>query len=280
MINYSFPGLVGRIDRIEAFESRYVIPRIVDIWVPPIYDVEPDTKFAVLYMHDGENLFNPANSKFSHMDWGIDETVTRLMQEKKIRPTIVVGMWSTEKRAIEYMPQKLIESRARNRLYSSMQDEVGGTPVSDLYLIYIVKEVKPYIDSCYRTLPDFPNTYVMGSSMGGLISLYAACEYPRIFAGAGCVSTAFPIARGITLGYMKQFLPKAGRQKFYFDYGTRTLDKNYEHYQNKADEIMAAHGYTPDVDWITRKFEGHKHSEVDWRKRVHIPLEFLLKFQD
>ena len=134
MINYSFPGLVGRIDRIEAFESRYVIPRIVDIWVPPIYDVEPDTKFAVLYMHDGENLFNPANSKFSHMDWGIDETVTRLMQEKKIRPTIVVGMWSTEKRAIEYMPQKLIESRARNRLYSSMQDEVGGTPVSDLYL--------------------------------------------------------------------------------------------------------------------------------------------------
>lgn len=275
--DFTFPGLVGRIERIDPFESKFVTPRRVEIWLPPQYDAQPGTKFAVLYMHDGENLFDSSTSKFSHMDWGIDETVTRLMEEQKIRPTIVVGMWSTEKRVIEYMPQKLKETKSRDKMYELMEKEFGSTPVADLYLKFMVQELKPYVDSHYRTLPDFDNTFVMGSSMGGLISLYAACEYPQVFCGAGCVSTAFPIARGIALGYMKQFLPKAGRLKFYFDFGTRTLDKNYERYQNKADEIMQAHGYTRDLDWITLKFEGHKHSEVDWRKRVHIPLEFLLK---
>ena len=277
MVEFTFPGLVGRIERLDPFRSQYVGPRIVDIWLPPNYAETPDQKYAVLYMHDGENLFDPSTSKYSHTDWGMDETVSRLMAEGKIKPTIVVGMWSTEKRVLEYMPQKLAEGKSRDRLITDLQRIAGGVPESDLYLRFIVDEVKPYVDKTYRTLPDRDNTYVMGSSMGGLISLYAVCEYPEIFGGAGCVSTHFPIGRGITLGYMKVNLPKPGHHRFYFDYGTKTVDKNYEHYQSKADEILMAHGYTRGVDWVTMRYEGHKHSEIDWRKRVNIPLEFLLR---
>jgi len=276
MTDFAFPGLVGTIHRHDPFPSRYVLPRKVDIWLPPDYDQKPDQRYAVLYMHDGENIFDSSTSKYSHMDWGIDETAARLMTENKIKPAIVVGMWSTERRVLEYMPQKLAEGKPRDRLYRELQDAAGGVPESDLYLRFIVEEVKPFVDKTYRTLPDRENTFVMGSSMGALISMYAVCEYPTVFGGAGCVSTHFPIGRGIALAYMKANLPKPGNHKFYFDYGTKTVDKNYEHYQAKADEILASHGFTRGVDWVTLRYDGHKHSEIDWRKRANVPLEFLL----
>ena len=113
--------------------------------------------------------------------------------------------------------------------------------------------------------------------MGGLISLYAISEYPNIFGGAGCVSTHFPLGEGVMLGYMKKFLPNPKTHKIYFDYGTETLDATYEPFQKKADAIMKKKGYKQDKNWITRKFEGEEHSEKSWRKRVNIPLEFLLR---
>jgi len=103
------------------------------------------------------------------------------------------------------------------------------------------------------------------------------CEYPQVIGGAGCVSTHFPIGRGITLQYMQGNLPDPRTHKFYFDYGTRTIDKAYEKYQLRADKMLSAEGYIQGNNWITRKFEGHEHSEKDWRKRVHVPLEFLLR---
>jgi predicted alpha/beta superfamily hydrolase len=133
------------------------------------------------------------------------------------------------------------------------------------------------VDSHFRTLTGPKDTAIMGSSMGGLISMYAMCEYPHIFSGAACVSTHFPIGHGIVLQYMKENLPDPECHKFYFDFGTKTVDKNYEPYQDRADILLSRAGYQQPLNWITRKFEGHVHSETDWRKRVHIPLEFLLK---
>jgi predicted alpha/beta superfamily hydrolase len=254
-----------------------VIPRIVDAWTPPQYEDNADQQFAVLYMHDGQNLFDPSTSKMSHADWGIDETITRLMNESKVRPTMVVGMWSTEKRMVEYMPQKLPRNFAFHEMVFLMEREVKGGLCSDNYLKFIVEEVKPYIDAQYRTLPDQQNTFVMGSSMGGLNSMYAMCEYPQVFSGVGCVSTHFPIGRGITLKYLQDHLPDPATHRFYFDHGTKTLDKNYESYQKRADKILLAHGYIAEENLMSRKFEGHIHSETDWRKRVNIPLEFLLR---
>jgi predicted alpha/beta superfamily hydrolase len=133
------------------------------------------------------------------------------------------------------------------------------------------------VDSHFRTLTGPKDTAIMGSSMGGLISMYAMCEYPQIFGVAACVSTHFPIGHGIVLQYMKENLPNPKDHKFYFDFGTKTMDKNYEPYQNRADILLSRAGYQQSNNWITRKFDGHVHSETDWRKRVHIPLEFLLK---
>ena len=277
MTPFTFTGLVGEIERLDPFTSKFVIPRIVDIWVPPQYEVNLDQKYSVIYMHDGQNLFDPSTSKFSHTDWGIDETVTRLMAESKIRPTIVVGMWSTVKRGLEYMPQKLPITLAYKELMAMFRKEGQGDICSDNYLRFIVEELKPYVDSHFRTLSDQCNTFIMGSSMGGLISMYALCEYPQVFCGAGCVSTHFPIGRGISIKYLQEHLPDPATHRFYFNFGTKTLDKNYEKYQVKVDKILLEGGFVPDQNWITRKFDGHIHSETDWRKRVHVPLEFLLK---
>jgi predicted alpha/beta superfamily hydrolase len=112
--------------------------------------------------------------------------------------------------------------------------------------------------------------------MGGLISLYALCEYPDVFGGAGCVSTHWPAGDGIVIDYMQTALPDPAAHRIYFDYGTETLDADYEPYQERADEVMQRAGYTEGANWITRKFPGADHSETAWRARVEISLRFLL----
>ena len=116
----------------------------------------------------------------------------------------------------------------------------------------------------------------MGSSMGGLMSLYAIGEYPDIFGGAGCLSTHYPLGSGVMLEYMKKYLPSPKNHKIYFDYGTKGLDAQYEPYQTKADELMRKKRYKQGKNWITRKFVSDDHSEKSWRKRVDIPLTFFL----
>jgi predicted alpha/beta superfamily hydrolase len=165
-------------------------------------------------------------------------------------------------RALELFPLQL----ARRR-----------TPLSDRYLKFLMWELKPFMDEHYRTLPDRENTFTMGSSMGGLISIYAVCEYPDRFAGAGCISTHWPAAGGIVVDYLAQALPEAGEHRIYFDHGTATVDALYEPYQEEVDQILIAKGYTHGEDWVTLKFEGAEHGERAWRERVHMPLEFLLE---
>ena len=128
--------------------------------------------------------------------------------------------------------------------------------------------------------------------MGALISLYAINEYPRLFGGAGMVSTHWPLmipAEGKTLSdkdfaavsgafetYLKQALPKPGRHRLYFDHGTETLDRHYAIYQARIDRLVAQTGYRTGIDVISRNFPGQKHNEISWASRVDIPLRFLL----
>lgn len=266
-------GVTGKLFRYEKFASKFVDARNVDVWLPD--DYSKNKKYAVLYMHDGQNLFNPKES-YIGIDWGVDETMSRLMEAGAIRDSIVVGVWNTPKRVIEYAPQKAFDMENRRNIKNSSL-AAPQKAESDDYLKFIVTELKPFIDKNYSTKTDRENTFIMGSSMGGLISLYAISEYPNVFGGAGCVSTHFPLGEGVMLGYMKKFLPNPKTHKIYFDYGTETLDSGYEPFQKKADAIMKKKGYKQDKNWITRKFEGEDHSEKSWRKRVNIPLEFLLK---
>ncbi len=267
-------GVTGRVEKHPSFPSRHVQARHVDVWLPPGYGDDPSRRYPVLYMHDGQNLFDPAQS-YRGMDWGVDDTMTRLIGEEKVRAAIVVGIWNTPLRLLEYMPAKAIPGEG-------IATGVGGARVrrqdvvSDAYLVFLVRELKPFIDRTYRTLPARDDTFVMGSSMGGLISAYAISEYPQVFGGAGCVSTHWPAGEGIVVDYLARHLPDPRTHQFYFDHGTETLDASYAPYQQRMDAAMRDAGYRPGPQWMTRSFEGAEHSEKSWRARLEIPLLFLL----
>ncbi|MEI6883514.1 MAG: alpha/beta hydrolase-fold protein [Bacteroidota bacterium] len=279
----------GKLVRIENFRSQYVEARVVDVWLPDGYT--PSKKYAVLYMHDGQMLFDTALT-WNHQEWGIDETVSALIKKRKIRPCIVVGVWNGGKlRHCEYFPEKAFESMSKEQqqsIYSVVRTDnqavFASKVISDLYLKFLVKEVKPYIDSAFSTLPDRSNTFIAGSSMGGLISMYAICEYPAVFGGAACLSTHWtgiytvqnnPLPDAL-LDYLEAHLPDPAFHKIYFDYGDKTLDSLYKPFQSDADAIMKTKGYSSS-NWMTRYFPGEDHSEKAWAKRLNIPLEFLMK---
>lgn len=205
------------------------------------------------------------------------------MQEGKIRNCIVVGIWNTSKRFTEYLPNKpfkLMPKQARDKLKAERSAE--QSILSDAYLKFVVKELKPYIDQHYPTLTNRTNTFIAGSSMGGLISLYALCEYPQVFGGAACISTHWPASlkentpdfRNAYLKYLKRHLPKPRNHKTYFDYGTETLDAWYEPHQKAVDAFLKQKGYFPNY-CLSKKFEGAAHNEASWQKRFDIPLLFF-----
>jgi len=278
----------GTVKRLENFSSKFVDPRNVDVWLPDGYS--DSKKYAVLYMHDGQALFD-STLMWNKQEWGVDETLCKLTAEKMIKDCIVVGIWNTAKRHPEYFPQKPFYSMSpadREKILAIGQDRnaplLGKGPISDDYLKFLVTELKPYVDSHFSTLKDRKNTFVAGSSMGGLISMYAICEYPGVFGGAACLSTHWP---GIFttkdnpipsafLQYLSAHLPSPRNHKIYFDYGSETLDAMYKPYQSQADSILRAKGYTEN-SWITREFPGADHSEKSWNKRFNIPVLYLLR---
>ena len=158
-----------------------------------------------------------------------------------------------------YFPQKPFESLTqiqRDTVTAQLQ-KAGRTkdifkPYSDLYLQFLVTEVKPFIDKTFSTKKDQKNTFVAGSSMGGLISMYAICEYPKVFGGAACLSTHWPGTfssdnnpiPNAFVAYLKKKLPNPKDHKIYFDYGDQTLDAMYKPLQEKVDVVMKAKGFT------------------------------------
>lgn len=263
-----FRGVTGTVQRIRL-SSALVAPRDIEVWLPENYDAEPERRYKVLYMHDGQNVFDPSQSKYSKWDWGVDEALTHLEID-----AIVVAVHSVDAtRNADYFPQKAItESENSLRHFGDDTGELNA----DNYLRFLTEIVKPYIDATYRTRTEPEHTSIMGSSMGGLISLYAISEYPKVFGAAGMVSPHFPLSDGALIDYFAQRLPDAATHRLYFDYGTQTLDHNYEAYQTRMDKVVQAAGYQRGQNWTTRKYEGHDHSERAWRNRVHVPLQFLL----
>jgi glycosidase/enterochelin esterase-like enzyme len=275
---------VGRreIVRHTSFGSNFVPPRHIDVWLPADYG-SSDKTYRVLYAHDGQNLFNPEWSYYTQTDWGIDETLQRLIDSGEVEDTIVVGIWNTPDRVAEYYPQPFLNTvgeEARLQLESMMMDG----PASDDYLRFIVKELKPFIDANYRTRTGRDDTVLMGSSLGGLISWYGLVAYPDVFSAAACVSTSWswtvvledPDSRDDFVRYLRDATPPAGESRFYFDFGTLEMPGLYEAYQGLVDDVFSARGYEPGRLWQSRRFEGANHNEQAWNARVHIPLKFLL----
>ena len=164
----------GKIERIENFRSEFVDQRNIDIWLPEGYSVK--NKYSVVYMHDGQMLFDSTQT-WNKKEWQTDEIFSKLIKEKKIEPCIVVGIWNTPNRITEYFPNKIFQN-IEPELQKTISDKYGnGKPANgDNYLKFIVSELKPYIDSHYSTQTDMEHTFMIGSSMGGLISVYAISE--------------------------------------------------------------------------------------------------------
>ena len=279
----------GTIRRISQFSSRYVAARQVDVWLPPGYT--PKKRYPVLYMHDGQMLFDSSHT-WNHQEWGVDEMITQLIRNRRIRPVIVVGIWNSGSgRHADYMPQKPIESlpdSVQERLYNAGRSNGAGVfngqkVQADQYLLFLTTELKPFIDRNFSTLREPAHTFIAGSSMGGLISLYALCEYPKIFGGAACLSTHWPGIFTMEMNpipdaifeYLSNKLPDPATHRIYMDYGDQTLDAMYPPLQLRANELFRKRGYSEN-NWITRFFPGEDHSERAWAKRLDLPLEFLL----
>lgn len=279
----------GSINRHSDIRSKYLQSRNIDVWLPEGYNKKK--RYAVLYMHDGQMLYD-ASHTWNQQEWKVDETISKLLNEDKIKDVIVVGIWNNNQfRHAEYFPEAVynkIKNQATenidNHLYAKVLGLFQEKINSDNYLKFIVKELKPFIDKKYSTYTDASHTFMAGSSMGGLISMYALCEYPEVFGGVACLSTHWPgvlvseedvVAREI-LNYLEENIPATGYHKIYMDIGTMTLDSVYEPYQSKVDQLMVKKGFTTGKWWVSEIFEGADHSEKSWAARLDSPLLFLL----
>lgn len=286
---HEIPEVVaGKIERIQDFTSKYITPRNIDIWLPDDYNNLK--RYPVVYMHDGQMLFD-SGITWNHQSWNIDDIISDPSFSKKIKKFIIVGIWNDGKtRHSDYFPQKPFESLSKYQrdTISKKLTEIGKSdhlffPNSDNYLKFIVRELKPFIEKKFSVCSDRENTFIGGSSMGGMISIYAICEYPKIFGGAFCMSTHWPGTFYTEnnpypesfLKYLDKKLPDPEKHKIYFDCGDQTLDALYPPIQKKIDDLMVSNSFTKN-NWITRYFPGENHSEIAWNKRLHIPLEFLL----
>jgi len=260
------------------FKSEYIASRNVEVWLPAGYP-QKDVDYQVLYMHDGQNVLNKETAYYQ-LSWEMDEKMDSLLSINAIQPTIVVTAWNIpERRFNEYMPQMPAEATKSAFTKAQLKKSTGYDQLfSDNYLKFMTQELKPFIDQNFQTSTKAEDTFIMGSSMGGLISMYAMMEYPEIYGGAGCLSTHWPVPLlgEALIQEIPEHIPDGSNHKIYFDYGTLTLDKDYEPYQKRVDQLFLEKGYN-ETNFMSLKFEGHKHTPVYWNRRVAPALVFLLK---
>lgn len=276
----------GSLYRVDKFPSEYITPRPVDVWLPSNYS--EDKTYAVLYMHDGQMLFD-STTTWNKQEWKVDEWASKLMSQKKTRDFVVVAIHNIpDIRWQDLFPQKAfdyINKATQGSLITLAQKNNFDVKFNgDNYLKFIIEELKPIIDLTYSVYTNQEHTFVAGSSMGGLMSMYAISEYPDVFGGAACISTHWvgvmpmpnnPYPEAI-FNYMEDHLPSPANHKLYFDYGNKTLDQYYPQYAPRVDDILKQKGYT-EMNSMNLFFEGTDHSENSWNQRLDQPLTFLLK---
>jgi len=272
---------VGRVERLASFPSKFVDARHVDVWLPAGYTASK--RYAVLYVHDGQMLYD-AGTTWNKQAWNVQDTVQRLINEGRIPDTLIVGVWNNGKyRHSEYFPQKYLPGMPEALRDKLVKEGLQNKPQSDNYLRFLVDELKPAIDAKYATRPEAASTFLMGSSMGGLISVYAMNEYPQVFGGAAGLSThwiggykpnaAIPLA---AFNYLRANLADPATHRLYQDHGTTELDALYAPYQVLVNDIARERGYEDGKSLETRVFEGTGHNEKAWADRLAIPLLFLM----
>jgi predicted alpha/beta superfamily hydrolase len=259
--------LTGDIRAHKTFNSKILNnDRDVLVYLPPGYDATKSRRYSVLYLHDGQNLFDGATSFIPGQEWRVDETAQKLIVAEKIEPLIIVGIYNAGKDRInEYTP-------AEDAKY-----KMGGE--ADLYGRMLVEELKPFIDTHYRTKRDAKHTGLGGSSLGGLVSIYLALKYPAVFGRAAVVSPSVWFANKQIVHYVDA-LRKKPTVRIWMDIGTKEGGTTEEAQQtvNGArllKETLIKKGWRPGRDLNYFEAEGAEHNERAWAGRVEGILAYL-----
>lgn len=278
---------IGRIDRHYFHSAQLADTIAVDVWTPPGY-ADGNDRHPIIYMHDGQNLFD-ASTTWNHQSWNVDSIAGSLIADGVIEAPIVVGIHSDpSSRIATLMPSKGVA--AIDMGSGEFAQLLQGHPLQgDEYVDFMTSTLKPAIDSLYRTRPERASTFVAGSSMGGLMSIYALCERPDIFGNAICLSTHWSgtpeVSREFADGLLKYIdsrIPSVAEAaamgyvpRLYFDHGTTTIDASYGEYEDLVVAMLREKGYGP-AHLMTYVAEGAPHEERAWQARFHLPLIFML----
>lgn len=260
-------SLTGDIRVHKQFPSQ-LLPddREVLVYLPANYDSSKRSRYPVLYLHDGQNLFDGATSFIGGQEWRVDETAEALIAGGKIEPLIIVGVYNAGKERVnEYTP-------AQDPKY-----KMGGK--ADLYGRMLVEELKPFIDRTYRTRRGARDTGIGGSSLGGLLSLYLALKYPQVFGKAAVVSPSVWFANQHIVGFVNK-LPKKTGVRIWMDIGTKE-GRNSEDAQQTVTgarllyDTLVRKGWKPGRDLSYLEAKDAEHNEAAWALRVEPILIFL-----
>ena len=251
--------LTGDIRTHENFHSRYLEnDRTVLVYLPPDYDSATVDRYPVLYMHDGQNVFDQATS-FGD-EWRVDETAQELILAGRIQPIIVVAIYNTgEQRVDEYTPTP------------SADGKFGGR--ADDYGRMLVEDLKPFIDSTYKTFPGAANTAVGGSSLGGLLTIHLGLRYPTAF---GKLAVLSPSVWWDDRAILRDVDALTGKraQRIWLDAGVREGERVIGDSRLLRDALVAK-GWVLGEDLEYFEAEDGEHNERSWAARVGPMLEFL-----
>ena len=255
----------------DVASNHLARPRHVGIWLPPGYDAAAEARYPVLYMHDGQNLFDPRLTGSGEI-WDVDDAVVRLVESGTISPVIVVGVFNSADRGFEYSPWH-------------------GAPD---YARFLIDELMPRVNEEFSTLTGPQNTSVMGSSMGGLLSYYLVTHHGDVFGACGCISTHFVLSEAwaarltsddgtgegaddtpFIIRDIENGLTVPDGVRYWFDYGTEGLDAEYHEPHLAVREWLLQQGLSEGTDFVIRPYEGAYHNEASWRERLDDPLTFL-----
>lgn len=259
----------GTIKRHKFYSKTLNNRRYVDVYLPPGYYQKRYKSYPVLYMHDGNNLFDPSLA-FGGMTWKVDETVEELISNNLMEEVIVVGVSNTFNRDYEY---------TWTSMYLDFEDKKQGGG-GRRYARFMVNELKPFIDSKYRTLPYNETTAVMGSSLGGIISFYLGLYYPHVFSKVGIMSPSLWWGDGIVFNHVQEI---ALNLKIWLDMGTLEGDP-FDPDDDPNVNIMATRrlrkelldlGYVEGDSLGYFEHQGAQHNEWYWAERLHLPLLFF-----
>jgi predicted alpha/beta superfamily hydrolase len=255
-----FGASAGTLVQVPGFWSPQLgNSRTLIVYVPPSYGENPAKRYPVLYMHDGQNLFDAATSAFGS-EWQVDENLNAGIAAGRMDEVIVVGVSNTANRIWEYTP---------------CCDASYGGGGADTYERFLIDTVKPFVDRSFRTLPGKDNTAVLGSSLGGLLSFYLARRNPQVFSRAGCMSSSFwwnNEALTVQVEQSTVHVPV----KLYLDAGTSNdgLPQTA-----RMDAALVADGYAEGRDLRFVTAQGGSHNEGSWAARVAVPLGWLFPWQ-